>query len=282
MIQRSGNLLYMLLLILIGFGFSEKVIPGGKEATTTLQTTINSKILNQEREVYIALPESYGTSSNRYPILFTLYNGEAGFTHSSSVISHLYDTQKAPEMILISVSVDGMRDLTPTQTPSYGPTSGGADHFIRFFKEELVPLVEKNYRTTPHRIFWSHSIGGTLGIYAFLSESELFFAVLTSSPFFLYDRGDRFLLKNTKQLLKKRSDSQKNYLYIIIGDEPELKQQLDEFERLLKNINPPGLEWDYTQMKSETHQSIQSKSLGEGLKALFSKKSRIPGSWHCP
>ena len=88
-------------------------------------------------------------------------------------------------MIVIALEADGQRDLTPTRAPDYGPTSRGAADFIRILKDNTVPYVEKAFRTKPPLIFWSHSIGGTFGLFAFLSAPELFNACLVGSPFIL-------------------------------------------------------------------------------------------------
>ena len=278
-VHYSRNILLVIFMFITVLDTAGAIFDGTQGTPADRHMTIQSTILGESRDVYVALPAGYADSTSSYPVLFTLFNGKDGFAHSSGVVRQLYTDNKAPQMILISVTVDGMKDLTPTRTPSYGPTSGGAGLFIRFLKEELVPFVEEEFRAAPHRIYWSHSIGGTLGIYAFLSEPGLFYAVLTSSPFFIYDREDRFLLKNAERLLKGRPGILRNYLYITVGDEPPLKKELDEFDRILREADPPGLERDYTQMRSESHSSIQSKSLKEGLERLFSKRERIPGSW---
>jgi predicted alpha/beta superfamily hydrolase len=165
---------------------------------------------------------------------------------------------------------DGMRDLTPTKSPDYGPTSGGAANFLKFIKEELIPFVEKNYRTSPERLFWSHSIGGLFGLYALLKEPDVFQSMLVSSPYFVYDRGERYIIKNTKTLLENRK-GQENFLYICAGNEPQLVSEIETFLQILEETKPRGLTWKYVKMSEENHMSILARSLTESLRAFGSK-----------
>jgi predicted alpha/beta superfamily hydrolase len=162
---------------------------------------------------------------------------------------------------------DGKRDLTPTQSADYGPTSGGAPDFLKYIKEEMVPFVDANYRTNDQRLFWSHSIGGLFGLYVLLTEPALFDAVLVSSPFMVYDRDDKFILKSTEQFLSDRK-KEKSFLYICVGNEPGLITQIEAFLEILTKNKPEGLTWKYVQMPEESHRSILSRSLVEGLRTF--------------
>ena len=66
---------------------------------------------------------------------------------------------RVPEMILVGITnTDRTRDLTPTHVaaPRFenrqfnAPTSGGADKFLDFIAREVMPYVEKTYRTQPY------------------------------------------------------------------------------------------------------------------------------------
>jgi predicted alpha/beta superfamily hydrolase len=233
--------------------------------------SFSSRILGEEKTLYVSLPEEYENSAARYPVLYTFYNGDPGFLHTTGVVRLLADLGLAPELIVVSVPVDGRRDLTPTKAVAYGPTSGGADAFLRSLREELLPLIDREFRTERPRLVWSHSIGGTLIIHALLAAPDLFQVHLTSSPFFIYDGNDRFLLRNAERFLKRRKND-KSYLYLAVGNEPNLKPATDEFVGILGNAKPPGLVWDYVTLDKENHASILVRSLTEGLRAYFARE----------
>jgi predicted alpha/beta superfamily hydrolase len=222
---------------------------------------------------HVQLPEGYAASAEAYPVLYILHEGNDRFLSQLSTLQRLYDSRAVPPMIIISLEVDGPRDLTPTRAAAHGPTSGGAPDFVKLLKEKTVPYVEKAFRTKPPRIFWSHSIGGTFGLYALLSAPELFDACLVGSPDFLYDGEARFLLQNAPSFLKRRT-VEKNYLFLAVGDEQALRTEIEAFLSILKAENPPGLKWDFLSMPRETRESIQFRSLEAGLRALV---SAMPG-----
>ena len=247
--------------VLFGFPREDAISIGKREK-------IHSKILKEEKNLSIFLPDGYSRSRESYPILFMFYNGEPGFHYASGIVRFLTGNTRVPRMIVVAVDVDGRRDLTPTKSAAYGPTSGGADNFIKFLKEELVPYLAEKYRTEPYRIIWSHSIGGTLCIYALLSEPDLFQAVIVSSPWFIYDQDKRFLLKNTERFLGKRS-GQKNFLFITAGNEPALLPSIQGFIKILEQNAPEGLTWKFSIQKEEDHRTIMLRCLPEGLRSLY-------------
>jgi predicted alpha/beta superfamily hydrolase len=242
----------------------EKVSIGKKEI-------VHSAVLNEDRNVYVFLPEGYSQSRNRYPVLYTLYNEAADYHFNTGVVAGLSRLERITPMITVAFDLgDGMRDLTPTRSPDYGPTSGGAANFLKFIKEELIPFVEKNYRTAPERLFWSHSIGGLFGLYVLLKEPDVFQSMLVSSPFFIYDRRERYIIKNTKTFLESRK-GQENFLYICVGSEPRLAPEIETFLEILEEAKAQGLKWKYVKMPEENHMSILARSLVESLRAFGSK-----------
>ena len=243
---------------------AEKVTIGAK-------AVIHSAVLNEARNVHVFLPEGYSHSTNRYPVLYTLYSVPADYHFCTGVVAGLSRIRLTPPLITVAFDLgDGMRDLTPTKSPDYGPTSGGAANFLKYLKDELIPFVEKNYRTSPERLFWSHSIGGLFGLYALLKEPGVFSSVLVSSPYFVYDREERFLIRNTRTFLRGRKD-EKGFLYVCVGNEPQLVPEIEAFLKILEEAKPQGLTWKYVKLPEENHMSILARSLTEGLRAFGSK-----------
>jgi predicted alpha/beta superfamily hydrolase len=243
----------------------------GERVTIGKKEVVHSSILNEDRNVYIFLPEGYSQSTNRYPVLYTLYSETPDYHFSTGVVAGLSRLRLIPKMITVAFDLgDGMRDLTPTKSPDYGPTSGGAANFLKYAKDELIPFVEKNFRTSPERLFWSHSIGGLFGLYALLQDPDAFSSVLVSSPYFVYDGGERYVIKNTKNFLEKRK-GQKNFLYICVGNEPRLMSEIEAFLKILEEAKPQGLTWKSVKMPEESHMSILARSLTECLRAYGSK-----------
>jgi predicted alpha/beta superfamily hydrolase len=261
----------LVILALAAAGLSGMAQEQGEKVSIGTKTVVHSAVLNEDRSIYVLLPEGYTRSRSRYPVLYMLYSEAADYHFSTGVVAGLSRIRLIPQMITVAFDLgDGMRDLTPTESPDYGLKSGGAGKFLEYLKDEMIPFVEKNYRTSPERLFWSHSIGGLFGLYALLKEPDVFSAMLVSSPFFVYDRGERYIIKHTKAFLESRK-GQENFLYICVGNEPQLVSEIEVFLKMLEEVKPRGLTWKYVKMPEENHMSILARSLTESLRAFASK-----------
>ena len=123
---------------------------------------ITSEITGRTYEISVALPRGYGESTETYPVLYTTdANGSFGTVVEATRILRLPD--EVPELINVGVGYPRGRfwnalsprakDLTPTSDSEWEkeaairrpefPTpegSGGAPGFLRFVKEELIPV----------------------------------------------------------------------------------------------------------------------------------------------
>ncbi len=79
-----------------------------------------------------------------------------------------------PEMIIIGIhqNHDGERYDDSTIDQNQGvPFEKGAE-FFEFIGAELVPYIEKQYRTNSNRIFWGASLGATVGEILLSQETD--------------------------------------------------------------------------------------------------------------
>src|SRR5579864_4177731 len=129
--------------------------------------TVHSNVLNEDRVVWVRTPHGYDLGKDQLPVLY-LTDGDGHINEIGSTIDFLVDNGRMPPLIVIGIAnTDRTRDLTPTHSSdkdSSGketmPTSGGGDRFFDFIQTELMPEIEKRYRTAPYRIFAGHSLGG--------------------------------------------------------------------------------------------------------------------------
>ena len=160
---------------------------GDAPLTVGMQFVIKSRILEQDRTVWLSLPESYGNGNQAYPVLY-MTDAETHFFHFSGIIDFQAQVNRIPEMIIVGLTnIDRTHDLTPRPSADYAQTSvnaGGADDFITFISDELIPYIEKNYRTQPYRIHVGHSLGGLFVGHSFITDPNLFDAYVSISPTF--------------------------------------------------------------------------------------------------
>jgi len=226
---------------------------------------IKSKVLGEERIVFVNYPNEYNSDWRRYPVLYVLI-GERTFPIAASMVQFLAGIDFAPPMIVVAVpNAKPLRDLTFTNVQKL-PNSGGGDNFIRFFKEELIPAIDKNYRTQPFRILSGHSLSGLFVSYTMFKEPSLFQAYLTSSPWLEWE--NQWFLKLGDGFFKQGAGT-KRFYYFSMGVEPQLKTALSAYKALLEKSAISGLKWKFETLSNESHQSNLFQSMYNGLRWLF-------------
>jgi enterochelin esterase-like enzyme len=127
--------------------FAEKAVPHGQVSAVYYQ----SQALGVKRRMQVYTPAGYATSGQRYPVFYLLHGG--GDTDESwlmagranFILDNLIASGKAKPMIVVMPA-----GHTPPQAGGAAPQPG-PDAFARDFVTDVVPYVEKNYRTLPGR-----------------------------------------------------------------------------------------------------------------------------------
>lgn len=233
-----------------------------------------SKVMGEDRTMWVYTPPGYANSSSRYPVLY-LTDGPGHFLHTTGTVQFLARTGRIPQMIVVGIAnTDRTRDLTPTSLAAENssgrifPTSGGADRFLEFFRKELIPHIESSYRTEPYRVFSGHSLGGLFAVHAFLTHTDLFDAYLAVSPSLWWD--DEICKRRAKNFFGDTSKLQKS-LYLTLGKEsPQMHASFDGLTDHLAKLPPiEGFQWDAREFPDEDHGSVVLRSHYHGLKAVF-------------
>ncbi len=135
-----------------------------------IKDSIQSKNLNENRPFIVNLPKDYETSNKTYPVLYVLDGLQSNLIEAINVTNKL-----RAEMIIIAIpNTDRNRDMMPLSTPTYEVDNPGADNFLSFIGDELIPHMEKNYRANGTRTIRGRSLSGLFVMYAFLKRPELF------------------------------------------------------------------------------------------------------------
>jgi uncharacterized protein len=177
------------------------------------KNVIYSKILNEQREVWVYVPNSASDtiySKQRYPVVYLL-DGDSHFASVVGMIQQLSSANVCPEMIVVGIpNTDRIRDLTPTHMDSwhflnfvldsnYCKTSGGGEKFISFIEKELMPHIDSLCPTAPYRMLIGHSLGGLTVMNTLIHHTALFKAYVAIDPAMSWD--NQKLLKETKNAL---------------------------------------------------------------------------------
>ncbi|MEO6550071.1 MAG: alpha/beta hydrolase-fold protein [Ferruginibacter sp.] len=245
--------------------------------------TIHSKILNEDRNIYIHCPKPDSTNlDNRFPVLY-LMDGDNHFELLAQYADYLSrpDLLAIPKMIIVGIpNTERRRDLTPTvsisdymgkpDTSNLMKPSGGNDVFLKFINTELIPAIDKKYKTKPYKIFAGHSFGGLSSINCMLTHPDMFDAYIAVSPSFWWD--NRYLLKLADKKLPKGSTLNKMFFYSDGnegGDSSFFHLDLLTFDSLISNKNLIGLNYMYKHYPTETHMTEPIVAYFDALRFIF-------------
>jgi predicted alpha/beta superfamily hydrolase len=192
----------LLLLICCSSLFSQKLEP--RERITEPDHTITSKILGRDYQLYISFPKNYSTKDTvSYPVLYVL-DGEWVFPIIRGTRAILDSEKELEDLIIVSISDADFtfryQDYTTSlststdekvnkrsDVPKGGLISGGADKFLTSMKTEIVPFVDKNYKTNSDRGIFGHSFGGLFAAYCLVNSDGYFTRFGISSPALWWD-----------------------------------------------------------------------------------------------
>jgi len=233
--------------------------------------TLDSKVMQEPRPIWVSQPLGYDQSSERYPLMILL-DGDGHFHHTTGIIQFLTRGGMMPQMLVVGIpNTDRTRDLTPpalSDTTGRFSTAGGAKWFLQFITDELVPYVESHYRTQPYKIIVGHSFGGLFVVNALLHRPDVFDAYVAISPSLWWD--NERLIRQTETFFQTHPELRK-FLYVTLGNEGgNMRASFDKFVQILETAAPTGLEWSTELMENETHGSIPHRTTYNALEALYS------------
>lgn len=265
---------------------AEPEVPAGEGPPLALGNTevrrLHSERVGVDYRLYVSLPPGYFRSDARVPAVYLL-DADYSFAIARNVVEHLSHRGDLPELILVGIAygdplgykLDRTRDYTPSQVPTggYGPAvqrvSGGGEAFRRFLAEELVPWVDRTYRTVPgDRAIVGHSYGGLFGTYALLTAPGLFSRYVLVSPSLWYDDGSMFRLERA---FAESHRSLPARVALAAGghENPRMAADMNALAARLAEHAYAGLELDAHVFPDDHHDSIFPTALSRGLRFVF-------------
>ena len=275
--MKRKMLLFFLTIFCIGLSMQVKAQSRFSKAKPDIKEfTIQSKILNQKRKITIykppVLPEYAETVS---PVLYVL-DGEYFADYFFTVVNYLcerFPTGRPPITVVGienepsyisetgSINPSGrQRDLTPlvanAKDSAIYKTSGGADKYLQYIREEVFPFVEKDYKKKPYRVLAGASLGGFFVMHAFLTHHEMFDGYLASSPAMYINQSE--YMKIAEKAINNATE-RNNRLFFSVGNEAKhYLTNANLIDSLLRKKNLKGLTYQFTYYPKGGHASIET------------------------
>ncbi|MFZ4679202.1 MAG: alpha/beta hydrolase [Flavobacterium sp.] len=229
--------------------------------------TISSKKLNEDREITIGLPPSYDKHPNqKYPVL-VLLDGDFLFDAFKGALSYGNYWDDLPEIIIVGISQNknNERETDCAVDQENGLPTEKGEAFFEFIGLELLPYIEKKYRTAPFKMIAGlDTTAGFLNCYLY-KDVPLFDAYISMSP---------ELPKGMEEQLPDRLAAiQKPIFYYHSsgdGDMKKMRNRILALDEVAKKINKPTLNYRFDDFKGASHYSLVLNSIPIALYQIFS------------
>ncbi len=228
---------------------------------------IASARLGEEREIWISLPDRYDETSGAYPVLYMM---DADFNFNSGVLGGLRQAAllgEMPDFIVVGIkNTDRSKDIFPEEiTYADGSKDGGrADRYLDFIRVELVPRVEKSYRTEKPRVLYGTSNTGFTAVYGLLRDPGLADCVIAASATL---QVKAFLAKRDQMIRGFKGGPRRLVLIMGERDLPTIISGNGELKETIDTLAPEGLSCRLAVIGAGGH--VPGNSLVEGLRLLF-------------
>ncbi len=255
---------------------------GNTEASrggTASSFRIASSILKETRKILIVLPASYSQSEvdRKYPVTVVV-DGEYLVPTLAAVSDELSRNGQIPESVIVGIAnvstSDSMAsnqkrvfDLTPPGLSVSGSDrSQGGERFLDFIEKELLPAVDRKFRTAAPRFFVGVSSGGVLATYVAATRLGFSAVVSLDAPVNL---DDNWL---AKKLIARARAGGGPLRYASL--EAKFGWPNDEW-KTLKTVAPPSWNLYREKFQLEGHETLQMLGSYIGLRQVFSDYSRL-------
>lgn len=237
--------------------------------------------LENERPIYVWLPDSYAGSDKRYPVVY-MHDGQNLFDAAISFCGEwgVDETLSALGGGGIEAIVVGIPNVGTDRCNEYSPFTdlrrggGCGDEYLDFIAGTLKPLIDRDFRTLPgrdHTGIAGSSMGGLISLYAAFARPETFgFAGVLSPSLWFADRAIYGLIQ--------RSTGRPERLYLDVGT-AEGACMVHDSRRMAALLRAKGLDdiLTYVEDPGAPHtESAWADRLGLALMCLLRGRSAQP------
>ena len=249
----------------------------------TEQFPIESKYVKNEKYIIqVGLPIDYKSSNKSYPVLYVL-DGDKSFGMAKEITDWLSWDNEIKNIIVVGISYGRgtntwwekrTRDYTQSKDTVYYyyPNAGGGDNFLSFIKNELFPVINKNYRTKQDsNAIMGLSFGALLSSYVLFTQPDMFKYYIIISPSLFWNGNS--ILKTESDYFVKHKELNKT-VYMAYGSQDDNDWVIGpttELIRVIQEHKYASLIFITQVFKGESHISVYPVALTHGLKTIFKR-----------
>ncbi len=258
---------HKLLLILF---FISSVTLYSQETDSIRNNNIYDKIysdkLSTEREITIQLPRDYNLDEEkRYPV-FIVFDGDYLFEIVSGNVDYMSFWGDIPEAIVVGINQIDSRynDTSVVDNINFTPISSTAK-FFEFVSQELIPYINKNYRTTNFRVAVGHERTANFINFFLIKKVPIMNGYIAVSPKYT---------KKMKEYLAQYliSSSQNIYYYLSTSNEDfqSISEDVLDFNQRLDSLNNENIHYKFQNLVIPSHYTLPAYTIPYSIEDMFS------------
>ncbi|WP_299976053.1 alpha/beta hydrolase-fold protein [uncultured Pseudoteredinibacter sp.] len=284
--NKLGRKAYSQLLLMLLCAMLSKLSLAVEQSSLSIGDSLllKSTVLNEQRRINIYFPSEYHRNTKgKYPVLYMPDGGlEEDFLHIAGLVQIGALNWTMRPFILVGIeNTERKRDLTgPTSDPrdkDIAPNIGGSDKFRAFIRDELMPEINKRYRTSGETAIIGESLAGLFVIETLLEEPSLFDSYLAVDPSLWWDK-ERLVSTAADRLNKNLSDknqqaqakANQKRVYIAASSQ----KGIVEPSRALSEVfsKDDRIDLVFKELPDETHLSVYHPAALVGLRVMFPRE----------
>ncbi|MCU0843588.1 MAG: alpha/beta hydrolase-fold protein [Spirochaetes bacterium] len=234
-----------------------------------------SRLTGHTYRIYVHLPEDYSESDRSYDVLYLL-DGDRHFGGTVDMLRARAESEWGRDIIIVGIgygkSVNRRkRDYTPVKVPGF-PMGGGVKKFYKFLRKELVPHIDRIYRTNAGRMgrcIAGHSLGGIAVCYGLMYHHDVFGRFIAISPA-LWWGGGLFINRYKMNFAGLSAPPALRY-YSASGslEDPSMEALAKQYARRADEKAAGKILIRYSQFEGMGHDDIVIPALMGGLDFVF-------------
>ncbi|REG91178.1 alpha/beta hydrolase [Flavobacterium aquicola] len=229
--------------------------------------SFNSEKIKEKRDLYVSLPASYEKNkAKHYPLLLVL-DGDYLMNPFTGALNYGSYWDELPEVIIVGISQNknDQRTIDCGVDTVTGVPYGKSVDFFDFISLELIPMIQKEYRTTNFKIIAGHDTTASFLNFFLYQDKPLFNAYISLSPELPVEMEDKL-----PELAAEAKLPVFYYLSAADGDEKKMQQRIKKLDAGMKAIQNPDLNYKFEYFNQASHYSLVLNSIPSALYQIFS------------
>jgi hypothetical protein len=227
--------------------------------------SIESSSLGKTRQISIITPPSYEYEKDKkYPVIYLL-DGEYLMDPFNGTLQYGYYFDDLPEVIIVGIyqNINNERAID-SKTTEEGFPDEKSSKFYEFIATEVVPYIDKNYRTVSYKVIAGHdSTAGFLNFYLY-KDIPIFDAYISLCPEFAFDMENR--IADQLSVLKKPVSY---FQATSNADENSIIENITLLDKNIQKNTNTNLSYKLLTLDGYSHYSIVPIAIPQALYHVF-------------